>query len=124
MWRARRTIDALNEAWGTAFRGQRYDSFDHIGTPAPRSRLVSGPNPGQLLDFWRFSDAANLELFTAERDIVRRHTPDLPVTTDFMGSFKHLDCWRWAAQEDVAAIDVYPKPWDGRASCWPRTTST
>ncbi|MGW3292589.1 beta-galactosidase [Streptomyces xiamenensis] len=113
-WLAARygTIDALNEAWGTAFWGQRYDSFDHIGTPAPRARLVSGPNPGQLLDFWRFSDAANLELFTAERDIVRRHTPDLPVTTNFMGSFKHLDYWRWAAQEDVAAIDVYPKPWD------------
>ncbi|MGW1029426.1 beta-galactosidase [Streptomyces sp. NPDC002577] len=106
------TIDALNDAWGTAFWGQRYDSFDHVGTPAPRSRLISGPNPGQLLDFHRFSDAAALECFTAERDIVRRHTPDLPITTNFMGSFKNLDYWQWAAEEDIASIDIYAKPWD------------
>ncbi|WP_240980648.1 MULTISPECIES: beta-galactosidase [Streptomyces] len=106
------SIAALNDAWGTAFWGQRYDSFDHIGTPAPRSRLVSGPNPGQLLDFRRFCDAAALECFTAERDTVRRHTPDLPVTTNFMGSFRSLDYWSWAAEEDVAALDIYPKPHD------------
>jgi beta-galactosidase len=113
-WLAERygSIDALNDAWGTAFWGQRYDSFDHISTPAPRNRLISGPNPGQLLDFWRFSDAAALECFTAERDIVRSFTPDLPVTTNFMGSFKNLDYWRWAAEEDVVAIDIYPKPFD------------
>ncbi|MFG6192113.1 beta-galactosidase [Nonomuraea sp. JJY05] len=106
------TVDALNDAWGTAFWGQRYDSFDHVGTPAARSRLVSGPNPGQLLDFARFSDTASLECFTAERDIIRRHTPGLPVTTNFMGSFKHLDYWRWAAAEDVVSLDIYAKPYD------------
>ncbi|MFJ9565270.1 beta-galactosidase [Streptomyces fuscichromogenes] len=106
------TVGALNEAWGTAFWGQRYDSFDHVGTPAARSRTVSGPNPGQLLDFARFSDAAALECFTAERDIVRRHTPGLPVMTNFMASFKHLDYWRWAAEEDVVSLDVYPGPQD------------
>ncbi|MGW1719823.1 beta-galactosidase [Streptomyces sp. NPDC002156] len=106
------TIDALNDAWGTAFWGQRYDSFDHVGTPAARSRTVSGPNPGQLLDFARFCDAAALECYTAERDIVRRHTPQLPVTTNFMGSFKHLDYWRWAAEEDVVSLDIYTGPQD------------
>jgi beta-galactosidase len=113
-WLAERygDVEALNDAWGTAFWGQRYDSFDHIGTPGPRSRLISGPNPGQLLDFQRFNDAAALECFTAERDVLRRHTPHLPVTTNFMGSFKHLDYWRWAAEEDVVSLDIYPKPWD------------
>ncbi|MER5183060.1 beta-galactosidase [Streptomyces sp. NPDC002896] len=113
-WLAHRygTIDALNDAWGTAFWGQRYDSFDHVATPAPRSRLVSGPNPGQVLDFHRFSHAASLECYTAERDIIRRHTPHLPITTNFMGSFKNLDYWRWAAEEDVVSIDIYAKPWD------------
>ncbi|WP_307818547.1 beta-galactosidase [Streptomyces sp. MBT62] len=106
------TVDALNEAWGTAFWGQRYDSFDHIGTPAPRSRLISGPNPGQLLDFQRFCDAAALECYIAERDIVRRHSPELPITTNFMGSFKHLDYWRWAAEEDVVSLDIYAGPLD------------
>ncbi|THV42789.1 beta-galactosidase [Glycomyces buryatensis] len=104
------SIEALNDAWGTAFWGQHYETFDHIGAPAPRSRLISGPNPGQVLDYWRFSDAAALECFTAERDIVRRHTPDLPILTNFMGSFKNLDYWKWAAAEDIAAIDIYAGP--------------
>ncbi|RKN12416.1 beta-galactosidase [Streptomyces radicis] len=111
-WLAARygTVDALNEAWGTAFWGQRYDSFDHVGTPV--GRQLSGPNPGQRLDFHRFADAASLECFLAERDIVRRHSPDLPVTTNFMGAFKELDYRRWAADEDVVSIDVYPNTWD------------
>ncbi|MER5791475.1 beta-galactosidase [Streptomyces sp. NPDC059627] len=106
------TVDALNDVWGTAFWGQRYDSFDHIGTPAARTRLISGPNPGQLLDFQRFSDAAALECYLAERDIVRRYSPDLPITTNFMGSYKHLDYWRWAAEEDVVSLDIYAGPRD------------
>ncbi|MCT2591564.1 beta-galactosidase [Streptomyces sp. N2-109] len=106
------SIDDLNEAWGTAFWGQRYETFDHIGTPVSHSRLVGAPNPVQELDFTRFSDAAALDCFTAERDIVRRHTPQLPVTTNFMASFKHLDYWRWAAEEDVVSLDIYPKSWD------------
>ncbi|MEE1765112.1 beta-galactosidase [Streptomyces sp. SP18BB07] len=106
------TVDALNDAWGTAFWGQHYESFEHVGTPAARSRLFSGPNPGQLLDFARFSDAAALECYTAERDIVRRYSPDVAVTTNFMGSYKNLDYWRWAAEEDVVSLDMYAGPRD------------
>lgn len=109
------SIEALNEAWGTAFWGQHYETFEHVGPPAPRTRLISGPNPGQLLDFARFCDAAALECFVAERDILRRHTPDVPITTNFMASFKHLDYWRWAAEEDVVSIDIYPDPLDPRS---------
>ncbi|MEO3755594.1 beta-galactosidase [Streptomyces sp. B6B3] len=105
-----RTVNALNDAWGTAFWGQRYDSFGHIGTPG--GPLLSGPNPGQRLDFQRFTNDAGLECFAAERDIVRRHTPQLPVTTNFMGAFKHPDYWRWAEQEDVVSVDIYPNTWD------------
>uniref|UniRef100_UPI00066B62CC beta-galactosidase n=1 Tax=Streptomyces sp. SBT349 TaxID=1580539 RepID=UPI00066B62CC len=111
-WLARRygSVEALNDAWGTAFWGQRYDSFDQVGTG--RARLLGGPNTGQVLDFARFSGDASLACFAAERDIVRRHTPDIPVATNFMGPFKHLDYWRWAAEEDVVALDIYPNAWD------------
>ncbi|GAB2930948.1 beta-galactosidase [Streptomyces mayteni] len=111
-WLAERygTVDALNAAWGTAFWGQHYDSFDWI--EPPRGRLLGGPNPGHHLDFVRFSGDESLACFTAERDIVRRHTPDIPVATNFMGGFKQLDYWRWAAEEDVVALDIYPNSWD------------
>jgi beta-galactosidase len=103
------TLDALNEAWGTAFWSQRYADWDEI---APPRQMPSFANPTQQLDFQRFSSDALLELFTAERDILRDVTPDVPVTTNFMGFFKPLDYWKWAAHEHVVANDAYPDPAD------------
>ncbi len=53
-----------------------------------------------------------LEEFTEERDLVRAITPGLPVTTNFMGFFKPLDYFEWAAAEDVCSTDNYPDPAD------------
>jgi beta-galactosidase len=36
----------------------------------------------------------------------------VPVTTNFMGLFKPLDYWRWAAREDLVSHDWYPDPED------------
>ena len=51
-----------------------------------------------------------LEHFKAERDILRRQTPDLPIVTNFMRFYKNNDYWTWAAEEDAAALDIYPDP--------------
>ncbi|MGQ4356624.1 beta-galactosidase [Streptomyces drozdowiczii] len=103
------TLDALNEAWGTAFWSQRYDAWTEILPPrkAPYMR-----NPAQVLDFKRFTSDALLECFTAERDIVARHTPHIPVTTNFMPLWSGQDAWAWSAEEDVVSVDVYPDPRD------------
>ncbi|MDJ0333610.1 beta-galactosidase [Salinibacterium sp. G-O1] len=102
-------IDGLNEAWGTSCWGQHYLSFDHIEPP----RTSMGPiNPSQLLDFERFGSDALLELFQSEIDVLRRVTPDIPVTTNFMSLFKELDYWDFAAVEDVVTDDAYPDPGD------------
>jgi beta-galactosidase len=53
-----------------------------------------------------------LECFAAERDIVRRHTPHLPVTSNFMPLWIGQDGWRWAREEDVVSVDLYPDPRD------------
>jgi beta-galactosidase len=39
----------------------------------------------------------------------------VPITTNFMGFFKPLDYWAWAAREDVVANDCYPEPHDPRS---------
>ncbi|MBQ1093098.1 beta-galactosidase [Streptomyces sp. B93] len=103
------TIDALNTAWGTAFWSQRYDDWAEI-LPARHTHYLK--NPAQVLDFRRFTSDMLLECFTAERDIVRRHTPHLPVTTNFMPLFFGQDAWRWAEEEDVVSVDLYPDPRD------------
>ncbi|CAM5550286.1 Beta-galactosidase bgaB [Streptomyces alboniger] len=53
-----------------------------------------------------------LECYVAERDIVRRVTPHLPVTSNFMPLWVGQDAWRWAEEEDVVSVDLYPDPRD------------
>ncbi|MEU2061359.1 beta-galactosidase [Streptomyces sp. NPDC013455] len=103
------SLDALNSAWGTAFWSQGYDTWDGV-LPPRRAHYLN--NPTQVLDFRRFTSDMLLECFTAERDIVRRHSPHVPVTTNFMPLWTGQDGWRWALEEDVVSVDLYPDPSD------------
>lgn len=103
------TLDALNEAWGTAFWSQRYDSWTEILPPRKAQYMK---NPAQVLDFKRFTSDALMECYVAERDIVARHTPRIPVTTNFMPLWSGQDAWAWSAQEDIVSVDIYPDPRD------------
>ncbi|MFJ8633036.1 beta-galactosidase [Streptomyces sp. NPDC093568] len=103
------TLDALNEAWGTAFWSQGYGDWYEV-LPPRRAHYMK--NPTQVLDFKRFTSDALLECYLAERDIVARRSPDIPVTTNFMAVWPGLDAWRWAEQEDVVSVDIYPDPRD------------
>lgn len=105
-------VDGLNEGWGTRSWGQHYLSFDHVEPP----RTSTGPiNPAHRLDFERFSSDAILELFTAEIDVLRRITPEIAVTTNFMSLFSELNYWDFAGVEDVVTDDAYPDPADPAA---------
>lgn len=99
------TIEKLNEAWGTAFWSQHYGDWDEIQPPRT---APSFPNPTQQLDWRRFSSDSWLDCFEEQKTILRQITPDVPVTTNFMGFHKALDYWKWAAQEDIVANDNYP----------------
>jgi beta-galactosidase len=103
------TLDALNEAWGTAFWSQGYGDWYEV-LPPRRAHYMK--NPTQVLDFKRFTSDALLECYLAERDIVARHSPDIPVTTNFMPFWQGQDAWLWAEREDVVSVDVYPDPRD------------
>ncbi|MBG6056036.1 beta-galactosidase [Salinibacterium sp. CAN_S4] len=103
------TVDHLNEAWGTAFWSQRYGSFEEIHTPSAAPYFK---NPGQVLDFDRFSSDELLECFRSEAQAVRAISPGVPLTTNFMGFFKPVDYWKWAAEIDVISDDSYPDPAD------------
>ncbi|MDI6942831.1 beta-galactosidase [Microbacterium barkeri] len=110
-WLERRygTIERLNHAWGTAFWSQQYGSFSEI---LPPREVDSHPNPTQQLDFKRFSSDALKEHFIAERDLLRRITPDIPITTNFMvmGETQHADYADWAHELDFVSNDHYRHP--------------
>ncbi|MFI6873296.1 beta-galactosidase [Streptomyces sp. NPDC050400] len=111
LWLRRRytTLDALNDAWGTAFWSQRYSDWEQL---LPPRLAASHPNPTQQLDFKRFSSDALKDHLLAEREILRELTPDTPVTTNFMvmGGTKGMDYADWATEVDFVANDHYVIP--------------
>ncbi|MCU1445986.1 MAG: beta-galactosidase [Cryobacterium sp.] len=99
------TLDTLNEKWGTTFWGQVYGEWDEIDAPRQSASVT---NQAQRLDFHRFTSDALLECYINERDVIRRFTPDIPVTTNFMATnCLSADYWRWSQEVDVVANDHY-----------------
>ncbi len=106
------TLDALNQAWGTAFWSQIYHDWDEIFTPR---KAPYHSNPSQQLDFRRFTSDAFLACYQLEAKILREITPDVPITTNFMAFHRPLDHWKWAPEVDFTAWDSYPDPLDEAA---------
>lgn len=99
-------IESLNEAWGTAFWGHNYLRFADVPPP----RAISGNhNPALVLDHHRFSSEVLLDHFRFERGLLRRLTPDIPITTNFMvkPTLAPVDYAAWADEVDLVANDHY-----------------
>jgi beta-galactosidase len=106
------TLDKLNFAWGTAFWSQIYGDWEEVHPPR---RSPAHANPTQKLDWARFSSDSWLACFDEQKTILKRITPNLPVTTNFMGFHKGVDYFKFAAHEDVVSQDSYP---DTHQSDW------
>lgn len=105
-WLAERygSLDDLNAAWGTAFWGQHYTAWEHVGAPADAPSVV---NPAQRLDFARFTDAQLRACFRIERDAIRAHATQ-PITTNFMANQSWTtDLWAWGREVDIVSDDHY-----------------
>ncbi|WP_438479401.1 beta-galactosidase, partial [Streptomyces asiaticus] len=105
-------LDALNDAWCTTFWSHRYTDFAEIEPPSALTEHWRGPDhtafQGLTLDYLRFTTDALLGCFRAEKDAIRRHDQETPVTTNFMGMYRPLDYHRWAPHLDFASWDSYP----------------
>ena len=105
------TIEAVNDAWGTAFWAQHLNDFSEIVPP----RFIGDGNfmnPGKLLDFKRFSSDALKSFYVAERDALAEITPEKPLTTNFMVSAggSVLDYDDWGGEVDFVSNDHYFSP--------------
>jgi beta-galactosidase len=99
------TLDALNQAWGTAFWSQKYGNWADV--LPPRTTRSAG-NPTQQLDFKRFSSDELLSYYRAEVAVVRKKSSK-PITTNFMVT-AHIttqDYFAWADDCDLIANDHY-----------------
>jgi beta-galactosidase len=98
-------LDELNDAWGTAFWSQHYSAWEQILPPRSTQYL---PNPAHDLDFRRFWSDELLAAYVEQRDLLRRCSPGVPVTTNFIGpDHLVLDMASWSREVDVVAIDHY-----------------
>ncbi|MFI0937561.1 beta-galactosidase [Streptomyces sp. NPDC021020] len=106
------TLAALNSAWYTDFWSHTFYDWDEIEPPSALTEHWRGPDhtafQGITLDYLRFMSDAMLANFRDEKAAIRRFSPDLPVTTNFMGMYRPIDYHRWAEHLDFASWDNYP----------------
>lgn len=99
-------LDGLNKAWWTSFWSRTYQDWDQILSPAPHGeRAVHG----LVLDWKRFVTHQTVDFMRHEIEPLRRITPDIPVTTNFMENYPGLDYFRFAEVMDIASWDSYPR---------------
>ena len=103
------TLDQLNFAWGTEFWSQIYGDWEEIHPP---KKAPSYPNPTQQLDWARFTSDSWLACFDEQKSTLKAITPNIPITTNFMGFHKGVDYFKFAKHEDVVSQDSYPDTFD------------
>ena len=100
------TLDALNRAWYAAFWSHTFTDWAQIESPAPHGEpLIHGLN----LDWQRFVTDQTVDFMRHEIAPLKKLTPDVPVTTNFMGTYTGLDYWKLKEVVDVISWDSYPR---------------
>ncbi|MBX3082222.1 MAG: beta-galactosidase [Anaerolineae bacterium] len=101
------TLDAMNARWWTPFWSHTFTDWSQVMPPLSNGEMhMHGLN----VDYFRFMTESQLACYTNERDIIRAITPDVPITTNLMGTYKPLDYRQWAKEMDIITWDCYPSP--------------
>lgn len=96
-----RTLEKLNQAWWASFWSHEFTAWDEID---PRDFSVDAMS----LDWMRFNNWQLIDWLQFEADIVRKLTPDVPVTTNFMGLHPQINYADVAQAVDFVTDDQYP----------------
>lgn len=99
-------IDKLNKSWWTAFWSHNYNDFSQIEPPFEGGEYsIMGLN----LEWKRFTTWNMTDYMKHEISIIKKATPDIPVTTNFMQMYYGLDYRVLAKELDVVCWDSYPR---------------
>ena len=100
------SLAELNRRWVTTFWSHTYTDWEQIAPPTSRGEQSM---QGLLLDYRRFMSDTLLECYRGEAALLHELTPDVPVTTNLMSTFKPLDYFAWAPHLDIVSWDSYPR---------------
>ncbi len=101
-----KTLEALNDAWGTAFWSQVYNEWEQIEPP---NLTVAEPNPSHVLDYHRFfSDSwvayQDIQISNLKNLIAKRQF----ITHNIIGNLTDIDYYDLAENLDFISWDSYP----------------
>ncbi|OBZ08796.1 beta-galactosidase [Bacillus sp. FJAT-27264] len=105
------SLDVVNKVWNTRFWGHTFYDWDEIVLPSELSEEWDGNNTnfqGLSLDFRRFMNDAHLECYLLEYNAIKKHCPNVQITTNLMGFYPGLNYFEWAEHLDVISWDNYP----------------
>jgi beta-galactosidase len=101
------TLEALNQAWGTAFWSQTYTAWNEVWLPRP---TVTYQNPSLLLDFYRFTSDMTIRFGTMQRQIIQRIAPHQFVTHNAFQTMISVDLAKFVQEAvDFVSYDSYPE---------------
>jgi beta-galactosidase len=107
-------LDALNQAWWSAFWSHQIGDWNLIESP---STIGETKVHGLNLDWRRFVTDQTIDFYHAETAPLREVTPDVPRTTNYIGGYAGLDYCKLARELDVVSWDSYPDYHD-RPESW------
>jgi beta-galactosidase len=103
------TLEALNQAWWTAFWSHRFTDWGQLESPSPIGESLIN---GLSLDWRRFSSERHIDFYLQEIKPLKEITPRVPCTTNLMGTYTGIDYFALAKVLDVVSWDNYPW-WSG-----------
>ena len=99
-------LDALNEAYCTAFWSHSFSDWSEIDPPgAPYGETAI---QGLTVDWRRFTTDQTVAFMQIEAAPLRELSPHVPITTNMMGTYPELNYRRFSEHLDFISWDSYP----------------
>ena len=101
-----KSLDAMNEAWGTIFWSNTYSDFAQIPVPLPSGAPT---NPGLTLDYDRYQSHAEVSFLTEQLTMLRTTCATHFITTNNVGGISDtIDMRDLYRDLDFVSFDNYP----------------
>lgn len=102
------TLENLNQTYGLAFWSGEFSDWEQINLERHEGWMPGWYNPAFMLDVERWKADSLNDYVKFQKDLLKKATPNLPVTTNFCLSADLPDFHSLSRHLDVASYDNYP----------------